>query len=114
MEGVNAIAIKTSILFEVMAELDIDATTNPEDQQRVLREVQKIDTEDTGFFTFSQMLELVRSLDNYWDIVERRTQIAIIEETSYSDRDIENLRQVFNEYGANTGNKVYMSVSNFR
>ncbi len=64
----------------------------------MLREVQKIDTQDKGYFTFVMVLELIRALDNYWDIVERRTALSIIDETQYSELDIENLRQIFNAY----------------
>jgi len=118
----EAIAIKTASLFKVLNDLGMDGLNSGEDQKRVLREVQRIDPDDTGFFSLNQMLALFRTLDSQWEISERRQQIAIIDETNYLERDVDNLKTIFNVYAEQSldgekpvGNeKVTISVAQFR
>lgn len=118
LELAHSIAVRTATLFEVLKQMGVDADSKAEDQRRVLTEVQKIDTEDVGFLTLGSVLLLLRELDTYWELNERRGQLRIIEETGYAEADINNLNSVFNEYAEEdeeegSGNPL-MGVSNFR
>jgi len=107
------IAIKTSSLFKVLKDLGVDTGEN---HKWILREMQKIDADETGWFTGDQMLALFREMDSHWESQERRQQIAIIDETAYLERDVDNLKAIFNEYaqkeqGTDTAT---LGVSEFR
>ena len=64
------------------------------------------------------MLALFRVLDEHAEIKERRQQVAIINETGYLERDVDNLKAIFNEYadadpsGATKG--LSLNVASFR
>ncbi|CAD7965180.1 unnamed protein product [Amoebophrya sp. A25] len=109
------IAIKTNALFKVLKDLGIE-TGEGDDQKRILREMQKLDAEETGWFTSDQMLSLFRELDQHWESIERKQQIAIIDETNYMERDVDNLKAIFNEYAKpdETARGPTLGVSEFR
>ncbi|CAD7955909.1 unnamed protein product [Amoebophrya sp. A120] len=108
----SEIAVKTSALFKVLKDLGVDTNEN---QKWLLREMQKIDADETGWFTADQMLSLFREMDAYWESTERRQQVAIIDETGYLERDVDNLKAIFNEYAKVEGeSKPQLGVAEFR
>eukprot|EP00392_Amoebophrya_sp_AT5.2_P010885 g10952.t1 len=137
------IAIKTSSLFKVLKDLGVDTGEN---HKWILREMQKIDADETGWFTGDQMLALFREMDSHWELAKiaiidetaciqlaltihvgfahrvlTLLQIAIIDETAYLERDVDNLKAIFNEYAqkeqgtdtATLGVCTYLYMSGF-
>ena len=63
----------------------------------MLNEIKTVD-EGAGMISFFKFLELLRRMDDQWEYQERKVEIAIIDETKYSENDLDNLRQLYQTF----------------
>lgn len=105
--------IKCSQIFDVLA--GVGQTLGHDEQKQMLSQIKHLE-DGSGLMNIRKFLQLLRKMDDQWEFAERKQQMRIIDETHYSETDLDNLRQLFQAFAVQDteSRRTYLSVGQGR
>eukprot|EP00397_Hematodinium_sp_SG-2012_P024813 GEMP01025871.1.p1 GENE.GEMP01025871.1~~GEMP01025871.1.p1 ORF type:complete len:359 (+),score=62.77 GEMP01025871.1:35-1111(+) len=106
--------IKCSQIFDVLS--GVGQVLGQDEQKQVLSQIKNME-DGSGLMDLRKFMQLLRRVDDLWEFTERKDEIRIIDETEYSEQDLDNLRQLFQAFAVQDPTdtrRMFLSVGQCR